>query len=95
MARHKNYSSVTLPVGLLEYIDEIVIKMTKGNSDEVGVVPDVPSRRKVVQDAVYLLIHEVYPEMMREYRLTLDELNHDEDPSFDVRNYLEKKRANE
>ena len=92
MARFKNYSSVTLPVGLLEYIDQIVLRTAEENLTEVGEVPDVPSRRKIVQDAIHLLLHEVYPDMLREYRLTLEELNHDEEPSYAIRKYLKNKK---
>jgi hypothetical protein len=89
--RIRRYSSVTLPLDMLQFIDEIAIRISDGNSADNEEI-SVPSRRKVVQDAVYILIKELYPDMEKDYLRMLEDSNSLEF-SKEVKDLIKKKNA--
>ena len=89
--RIKKYSSVTLSENTLQYIDDIGLKMAAGNAQDVGGEINIPSRRKVVQDSLHLLLHELYPEMLKEFRLVIEDSD-SLDMCSDLKKYIQNKQ---
>ena len=87
--RHRIYSSITMPNDYLEIIDSVALRMAAGNAADITDEINIPSRRKVVQDAMFLFIKEIYPDMLQEYKELL--LNADAfEQSADLKKYLSK-----
>ena len=90
--RIKRYSSVTLPVGMLEFLDEVGVRMARGNAADVDSTEvNIPSRRKVFQDCVMLTLSELYPDLLREYRIMLEDSDALEVCS-DVKKHIQRKQ---
>ena len=65
--RIRRYSSITMPNDYLEIVDDVALRMAATNAADISENINIPSRRKVVQDAMYLLIKTLYPDLLPEY----------------------------
>jgi len=61
------YSSVTLPRDFCFFLDKVIINAGREEAKQQDSVPNLPSRRMIVQDAVELYIEQLFPDLHDEY----------------------------